>query len=444
MLRSALLVVLLHLCFGGKAPYVSAPVGRPAGQPIKPRPLDILVDRTRGELAVRTSIASFVSNEGPARVELDLYSMVHVADRRYYEQIQSRMDAYDVVLYELITDDANTMTNGHRRQLLGSIDLYSAKTEALARAYGLDDQLSLDLAQPNWYIADLDAAAVRRLEGPRKPDVLKTFWASRMGGRAFGQLYLKSFFLEDATFITILRLISWLAPCPEISCLLVDWSRSSTPSKGGGVPLFTAVIPFCMNLVNCRFAEARRIAFAQQLLTGLPDSGRFGGEAMSDTDVLVRARNEECMRVVDLFVAEANNRSSGSGERAECKIALLYGAYHCIDLQSRLRSRGFALTRSSTATAWTMSYPSGGAEDHDVATAREALSVAALGLAYLLLGAADWFILLRFTSDALLAGGPADLLGLALWTLLYAQRHVFVLNGLSSAVVWDRPLFSAL
>ena len=236
--------------------------------------------------------------------------------------------------------------------------------------------------------------------------------------------------------------------------MLVDWSRSSTPSKGGGVPLFTAVIPFCVNIVNGRFAQARLVAFSQQLLTGLPDSGFFGGEAMSDTDVLVCARNEECVRVLDSFVSEEHNCNdyssggSGSGEQRGFKIAILYGAYHCLDLQSRLRSRGYVLSCSSAATAWRMSYPvsrqAAAAAPLDAETAAaplEALSVAALGLAYLLLGAADWLLLLRFTYDALLAGGLDDLLGLGLWALLYAQRHVFVLNGLSSAVVWDRPLF---
>ena len=38
---------------------------------------------------------------------VDLFSMVHVADRSYYEAVKAITDNYDLVLYELITDNRN-------------------------------------------------------------------------------------------------------------------------------------------------------------------------------------------------------------------------------------------------------------------------------------------------------------------------------------------------
>lgn len=41
------------------------------------------------------------------KAHVDLYSMLHIGDKSYYDEISSRMKAYDVVLYELITDTRN-------------------------------------------------------------------------------------------------------------------------------------------------------------------------------------------------------------------------------------------------------------------------------------------------------------------------------------------------
>jgi hypothetical protein len=38
---------------------------------------------------------------------VDLFSMVHVADKSYYDAVKAITDNYDLVLYELITDNRN-------------------------------------------------------------------------------------------------------------------------------------------------------------------------------------------------------------------------------------------------------------------------------------------------------------------------------------------------
>lgn len=66
---------------------------------------------------------------------------------------------------------------------------------------------------------------------------------------------------------------------------MLDWARTSFPDRAGGVPFASVLIPISQNLLARNFNEVKRIAFAQQLMTGLADSGSFGGEAMSDVDV---------------------------------------------------------------------------------------------------------------------------------------------------------------
>ena len=66
------------------------------------------------------------SSSSPTRpkAQIDLYSMLHVGDQSYYDEISSRMSSYDVVLYELITDTKNCILSegkDYKRQLTKEI-----------------------------------------------------------------------------------------------------------------------------------------------------------------------------------------------------------------------------------------------------------------------------------------------------------------------------------
>lgn len=164
-----------------------------------------------------------------------LYSMVHIADKSYFESIKNTMEEYDIVLYELITDDKNcycTDGSDFKRQL--NTEISSSETERLAVQYQLENQVSLYNSiyknsslsrRNNWYIADLSIREIMRLEAPRRKMTLASFRSSRFAGRGWSERLLRNFFLSDVALITTLRYLSWLAPSPEFSCLLLDWSR---------------------------------------------------------------------------------------------------------------------------------------------------------------------------------------------------------------------------
>ena len=64
-----------------------------------------------------------------AKAQIDLYSMLHIGDKSYYDEISNRMQAYDVVLYELITDTKNCVQSegkDYKRQL--TKEIYSKVT----------------------------------------------------------------------------------------------------------------------------------------------------------------------------------------------------------------------------------------------------------------------------------------------------------------------------
>lgn len=213
----------------------------------------------------------------------------------------------------------------------------------------------------------------------RRKLTVASFRASRFAGRAWERQLMNNFFLSDVLFITTLRYLSWLGPCPEFSCLLLDWSRWNQPTKAGGLP--AVLLPIFEHISKGNFFAAKKLAFAQQLISGVPDAGSWGGEALSDTEVRIKARNTECCRVLQCFLEEHSETLKDSTSTAEfnldciedglrsslpqneekypvnLKIAILYGAYHISDLSKRLTKMGLKKESTSSLTAWSMDSP---------------------------------------------------------------------------------------
>jgi hypothetical protein len=191
---------------------------------------------------------------------------------------------------------------------------------------------------------------------------------------------MKNFYLSDAAFISTLRYLSWLGPCPEFSCLLLDWSRWNNPTKAGGLP--AVLLPIFELVSKGNLVAAKKLAFAQQLISGVPDAGSWGGEALSDIEIRVKARNIECCRVLQCFLDEHEENSKdlsldldGSSDKEQksqisesqllkvgpptiLKVAILYGAYHIGDLSTKLKAMGLQAGSVSSLTAWSMESPS--------------------------------------------------------------------------------------
>ena len=168
----------------------------------------------------------------------------------------------------------------------------SRQAESISQQLQLSTQLeALYLPQrfrQNWFVADLDAETISALEYKNSDKTKKDYYFSQLFGRGFSQPFLAKFYLSDKIFISTLRTVSWLTPCPELSCILLDWSR--TQPKAGGISIVLA--PLLSLIFRFQIAQARKLAFAQQLLSGVVDSGSWGGGSQSDIAVRVKVRNE--------------------------------------------------------------------------------------------------------------------------------------------------------
>ena len=171
-------------------------------------------------------------------------------------------------------------------------------------------------------------------------------------------------------------------PLSELSLLLIDWSR--VEPSAGGVP--QVLYPILENLLAFNILEAKKIAFAQSILSGVSDSGDLGGEAMSDVAIRVKARNEAACSSLRGFIDEYNDEDSNTAKYKSkydnnnnnnnndsiaekdtpLKIAVLYGSYHILDLRNRIKMLGFSeiddarnnnYDRLNSMTVWEMSYP---------------------------------------------------------------------------------------
>jgi hypothetical protein len=415
------------------------------------RPIDVrIMPGVRAD--VITPVYRFCDSlrEGPnlqATITVDLLSMLHVGDQKYYQSINEYLHDYDVVLFELITSRKNVQNVAHRKRLI--TEVYSPKTDILATQLALESQLSqLDFQKNRWYVADLEAEQVALLEQNRLSQTTKRYWISLLAGRSFSMQLFSRFCFP----LWMLRLLSWLSPCPELSCLLLDWACMS-PSAGGLSPL---LLPIADNLLRGRKVNGRRLIFAQLLQSGLPDDGAWGGQARSDTDIRVLARNAECCKVLESFI----NEFKAVGQGLKLRVAVLYGAYHIADLRNRITAQ-LGLQENITEdnfVAWSVPLkPSATSICANLPAITSGL------LLYLTVGALDWWLLIKSIADsveAALITASQDIVPnthellfpltdrtfapiLCLFYLAsYVQRHLFLLQKISTITVqWDRGLF---
>ena len=110
-------------------------------------------------------------------------------------------------------------------------------------------------------------------------------------------------------FLSVVKLVSWFTPAPELTQLLLDWSRSRKRESTGGItiPSLSAASRLFLSSFSWRnfflpskegIRRARQVLFAQQLVAGVSDSGSFGGSAMSDVNTRILERNRVATEVL--------------------------------------------------------------------------------------------------------------------------------------------------
>lgn len=415
-------------------------IARPLSLDVTPSKVQLLTPMYRFTKQISSSS---LKDTGGSSIVIDLHSIVHVADKAYYQQLQQRILEYDVVLLELITSSSNIRIQDdsiYKKKLISNV--FSLQGNTLANKFNLTSQLDMDLVGPsNVYIADLSSEQINALETRDSFKVFGRLLGSVFIGRTGDRLTLRQFFLADSFLTTSLRVLCWASPCPELSTLLIDWSRA----QAGGIP--DVVLPILSCIRSGQIDKARKIIFGQQLIGGLADSGDWGGAAGSNIEVRIQKRNEECVRVLkEVLKDELQTRNASSA----LTIAVMYGAYHIRDLTTRLQTLGFDLVAPpiKPLVAWDVSVTdASGAAGGPSYTQILLGSAAAAG--YLLFGAVDWYFMLRLIIEGIrssvenAAGADKSEIALAvIYFVTYVQRHSKLFDGASAvSVQWEQGLF---
>lgn len=435
---------------------------------------------------------------------IDLHSQIHFGDVSYFEfynKYEEFGSKYNHIFYELIVSENSLQVNpnGSRCLVRRRDDASKRKTSTssgwnnpiaptltdvnTANAYNLECQLNgIDYTQRNWIHCDVTreeydailesttrksplsgsgsetfiwslastsiASSLAPLQGfmsalfrPLTPSTVMSS-SSPSTQNTSSQRLFSNLFLQGDSLASLFRLLLWsFSPSPEVSILLLDWSSLVDPKPTGMIsPVF---IPVMESLMSGNLIEARRLIFAQMLVSGQTAGGR---------DVnLVGKRNSVAVEKVMTFL-EATEKESDQPLNTTARCALLYGAMHCQDLQSRFERMGYSVSNIEWRTAWSVSVPTIGSLIGTSTGERRVGNLSwgnfaidsdpkevAIGLVivpiYLLIGGLDWMDTIQSIAQSLDDGNTLDVVFLCVFYLL---RHVAMYLGLSKFVVeWD-------
>jgi hypothetical protein len=244
---------------------------------------------TESEDSLQTALVRYQRNDG---VQVDLVGAVHVADRAYFDELNRRFTAYDVVLYELVggphpgKKELRAGAADERLAWLGRLQ------ETLRRSLELEGQLDcIDYGAANFLHADLSTEAF--------------FESQQEHQETFLGLWLKALQAQKAA--------AGDRPQPGLAALLriLFSGDSATEMK---------------RLIGREFDGL------EPVLAGVEAGGGT---------TLVGERNRHALEVMQREVANGRRR-----------LAIFYGAAHLPDLEKRLLALGFRRERIDYLKAW--------------------------------------------------------------------------------------------
>lgn len=264
--------------------------GAPAAEPSATEPADFIrfVESETGD-SLQTALARYRRDDG---VRVDLVGAVHVADRAYFDELNRRFTAYEVVLYELIGGPHPGTQAPRARAADDRLAWLSGLQETLRRSLALEGQLEcVNYGAANFVHADLTSEA---------------FFASQKERQeSFFTLWLKALQAQRAT--------AGDRPQPGLAALLriLLSGDSATEMK---------------RLIGREFDHL------EPILTGVEAGGGT---------TLVGERNRHALEIMA--------REIKNGRR---ELAIFYGAAHLPDLETRLLALGFRRERIDYLKAW--------------------------------------------------------------------------------------------
>jgi hypothetical protein len=281
----------------GLAVVAPAPAGTPArakkreAAPAARKFVRLIPDAKKQPVALETAIARYVPASGEGNLVVDLIGVVHVGDRPYYEELNRRLDQYDVVLYELVAPQGTRVPKGGKRDSGNPIALLQ---KVMRSVLHLESQVEqIDYTRKNFVHADLSPEEMLQAMNKRG---------------------------ESGVTLAL-----------GIAADLIRQQNLQELQRGKGAD-GEDLDPLGLLLDPQAAAKLKR-AMAQQLASM---DGEDGGLGQTLTNLLIVDRNKAALRVFQKEMAKGRK-----------KIAIFYGAAHMPDFERRLLA-DFGLRRQGT------------------------------------------------------------------------------------------------
>lgn len=240
---------------------------------------------------------AIVTYRGPEGQTLDLISVVHIAERDYYQELNRRLKDYDAVLYELILPESMA-----GRPLPASMNQkggLSSVQSLLGNSLGLATQLSvIDYSPTHFVHADLTQEALARSMAANQESLFSIF------GK-----------------------------------ILTDSQGNDRPINLGVSDQELAQLDLWAVMAG-RPQPRDRKTLKKLMATALTQPE--GLSALQDT-TLLKGRNQTALEVLQREL-----------QRGHRRLALLYGAAHMPDFDSQLRRLGWHKTQTEWMKAWSI------------------------------------------------------------------------------------------
>jgi len=133
----------------------------------------IVKDSQGRSSALQTAVVTYVPRGRPDELSVDLVSAIHIADKSYYDELNSRFQTYDVLLYELVMPEGGAVS----QQPSNGKGFLSSAQLMLGNFLDLSFQLDqVDYSAANFVHADLSPRELQQSMIERNETLYDYFW----------------------------------------------------------------------------------------------------------------------------------------------------------------------------------------------------------------------------------------------------------------------------
>lgn len=287
----------------------------------------IVTDETGDPQTLETSVTRYaLPLDSGDELIVDLIGVIHIADAKYYAELNELFRDYDALLYELVAPEENAIPHSEEgSSLLGNLQ------GGMGHALGLEFQLDhIDYTADNFVHADMSPEEFARSMEERNESFLSMVFEAmqqqaaqqEQSGGAFDLSGILSFFNEEGQ----------IDPQRVMRSLIDDQAQS---------------IQMMVELFRDGQSFTLKKMMAAQMAAADDQMAMFNGP---DGSTIITERNK--VALYELL------RQIALGKR---RLGIFYGAGHMSDMEERmLEEFGFERRESRWLVAWDMRRPADG------------------------------------------------------------------------------------